>query len=436
MNIKNLYQYYKTCQGVVSTDSRNCPLGSLFFALKGDKFDGNQYAAQALATGAAYAVVDKPEVVDKESGRYLLVHDTLYALQQLANYHRQMLHTPILAITGTDGKTTTKELIAQVLLQKYKVHYTQGNFNNHIGVPLTLLSMTSEHEIGIIEMGANHPGEIKELSRIVQPNLGLITNVGKAHLEGFGSFEGVVRTKSELYDYLRGQRKGLAFVHADDPILTKQVEGISKILSYGTNSTADIIGKVKENKLKLAIQWEDSAIPEQQHCIQTQLIGDYNLPNLLAAITVGSYFKVSVEAIQEALTNYKPENNRSQYQETDLNNLIIDTYNANPSSMLAALHNFCTMPEQNKAVILGDMRELGANSLEEHQKIIDFLNTQNSIHKVILVGSEFAQTKHNYESYSSVEDLKDKLDKQPIRDHTILIKGSNGIHLFDIIDRL
>ena len=436
MNIKTLYEYYKSCHGIVATDSRKCPRGSLFFALKGDQFDGNKYAESALAAGAAYAVVDDPAVIEKESVQYLLVHDTLFTLQQLANYHRQILQTPILAITGTNGKTTTKELIAHILMKSYRVHYTQGNFNNHIGVPLTLLSMTSKHELGVIEMGANHPGEIKELTRIIEPNLGLVTNVGKAHLEGFGSFEGVIKTKSELYDYLKTLRKGVAFVNNDDAILMNKAKGISKVITYGTSSRASIIGSILDSQLTLSIQWVYQEQETNPQTIKTQLIGDYNFSNILAAITVGDYFKVPLTQIKEAIETYQPTNNRSQLQETKRNKLIIDAYNANPSSMLASLQNFCKIKAKNKMIILGDMRELGNSSLEEHQKIVDFITKQQSVQSVVLIGSEFGETNHPFQHYPTTEDYKKQLMQHPISNATILIKGSNGIRLSQLVELL
>ena len=434
MYVKTLYEYYKTCKGIVSTDSRNCPKNALFFALKGESFDGNKYASAALKNGAAYAVVDNPEVVEN-SNQYILVHDTLTALQQLANYHRQLLNTPIIAITGTNGKTTTKELIASILKRKYKTHYTQGNFNNHIGVPLTLLNMERTEEMAVIEMGANHLNEIRSLSRIVLPNYGLITNVGKAHLEGFGSFEGVIKTKTELYDYLRTKKGGTLFINHDDSILMDKAMDIPLKVTYGTTN-ADICGCIKDNNLTLTIEWYQAKTPQERHIIQTQLIGEYNLYNILAAITIGVYFKVPAEDIKLALEEYTPNNNRSQLKQTKFNQLIIDAYNANPTSMKAALSNFCKLKTSNKMVILGDMRELGKDSLLEHQKIVDFLQQQNQIKHIILVGKEFSKTNHTYSHFNNVESLKEQLIKRPIKDHTILIKGSNGIHLFDLTEQL
>ena len=436
MYIKSLYEYFKNCDYNVSTDSRNCPKGALFFALKGDNFDGNQYAENALKSGAAYAVVDNSEVIPEGSDRYILVHDTLLALQLMANYHRQLLNIPIIAITGTNGKTTSKELIATVLAKTYKVHYTQGNLNNHIGVPLTLLGLRSTDEIGVIEMGANHPGEIKDLSRIVQPTCGLITNVGKAHLEGFGSFEGVVNTKAELYDYLRLNRESTVFLNNDDELLKQKASGITYSLTYGTTDQADICGYVHSDSITLTLEWYESKRPTDKYRVKTQLVGDYNLYNILSAITIGLYYKVPIEDINEALASYSPSNNRSQLKKTAKNQLIIDAYNANPTSMLAALKNFSQIADENKLAILGDMRELGQDSDQEHQNILDFLSQDPAISQVILVGKEFGKLSSSYPHYASVDQLIEELQKNPIENHTILIKGSNGIQLFKTVEFL
>lgn len=436
MYIKSLYEYFRTCDYNVTTDSRNCPKGALFFALKGDNFDGNKYAASALENGAAYAVVDNPEVITTHTDRYILVHDTLLALQLMANYHRQLLDIPIIAITGTNGKTTTKELIAAVLEKTYKVHYTKGNFNNHIGVPLTLLGLRAWHEIGVIEMGANHPGEIKDLARIVQPTCGLITNVGKAHLEGFGSFEGVVNTKAELYDYLRLSRESTVFLNNDDKLLKDKAEGINYRLTYGTTEDADVCGKIGSDSITLTVEWKESKRPENEYSLSTQLVGDYNLYNILSAISIGLYYKVPVEEINQALSDYKPSNNRSQLKSTAKNQLIIDAYNANPTSMHAALKNFSQIKAKNKLAILGDMRELGQDSAAEHQNILNYLSTTPDINQVYLVGKEFGKLDSKYSSFEDVSKLIEDLKANPIQDHTVLIKGSNGINLSKIVDFL
>lgn len=414
---------------VITTDSRDCPEGSIFFALKGETFNGNAYAAAALEKGCAYAVVDEEEYATDD--RCILVDDVLTALQQLANEHRRALGTRIVGVTGTNGKTTTKELIATVLQQKYNVLYTQGNFNNHIGVPKTLLRLTKEHEIAVIEMGANHPGEIKTLVDIVEPDCGIITNVGKAHLEGFGSFEGVIRTKGELYDKLRATADSLIFIDADNEHLVKIATGLRQV-KYGVESDAtdlSVKGEVIDCAPFLHFSW--SGKDSGQHEVQTHLIGAYNIYNMLAAATIGLYFGVTPEQVDDALANYIPSNNRSQLTVTDSNKLIVDTYNANPTSMAAALRNFTLMVVSPKMAILGDMRELGDVSAEEHQKVVDYLQ-ENGISDVWLVGSEFGKTDCPYRKFADVAAVKEEIAQHPIRDKYILIKGSNGVRLFEL----
>lgn len=436
MYIKSLYEYFKSCNYTVSTDSRSCPKDSLFFALKGDNFDGNKYAANALENGAAYAVVDNPDYVVEGSDQYIFVHDTLLALQLMANYHRQMQQIPVIGITGTNGKTTTKELIAAILEKKYKVHYTKGNFNNHIGVPLTLLGIRADDEIAVIEMGASHPGEIRDLARIAQPDYVLITNIGKAHIEGFGSFENILKTKMELYDYIKLNRAGTVFLNNDDEILKNKVDGIKTVLTYGQSDKADICGSIQLDSLTLSIDWAEKTHPEKVFSVNTKLVGDYNLYNVLAAITIGVYFKVSNEDINEALTEYSPSNNRSQLVQTKTNRLIVDAYNANPTSMHAALDNFCLIKEENKAVILGDMKELGAESISEHQSIIDLLERHPEITPVILVGSEFGKVNRKFLHFADKDALLKELSVKLIENKTILIKGSNSTQLYKIVDAL
>lgn len=436
MYIKSLYEYFKSCNYTVSTDSRSCPKDSLFFALKGDNFDGNKYAANALENGAAYAVVDNPDYVVEGSDQYIFVHDTLLALQLMANYHRQMQQIPVIGITGTNGKTTTKELIAAILEKKYKVHYTKGNFNNHIGVPLTLLGIRADDEIAVIEMGASHPGEIRDLARIAQPDYVLITNIGKAHIEGFGSFENILKTKMELYDYIKLNRAGTVFLNNDDEILKNKVDGIKTVLTYGQSDKADICGSIQLDSLTLSIDWAEKTHPEKVFSVNTKLVGDYNLYNVLAAITIGVYFKVSNEDINEALTEYSPSNNRSQLVQTKTNRLIVDAYNANPTSMHAALDNFRLIKEENKAVILGDMKELGAESISEHQSIIDLLERHPEITPVILVGSEFGKVNRKFLHFADKDALLKELSVKPIEHKTILIKGSNSTQLYTIVNAL
>ena len=413
---------------VITTDSRDCPQGSIFFALKGDTFNGNQYAAAALEKGCAYAVVDEAEYAVDD--RFILVPDVLTALQQLANEHRRALGTRIIGVTGTNGKTTTKELIATVLSKKYNVLYTQGNFNNHIGVPKTLLRLTKEHEIAVIEMGANHPGEIKTLVDIVEPDCGIITNVGKAHLEGFGSFEGVIKTKGELYDFLRTKSGAKVFIDADNEHLMGIANGL-ELVKYGVETKAsDVVvkGEVKACDPFLRFTWNGGEV-------QTHLIGAYNIYNMLAAATIGLHFGVTPEQVNEALAGYIPSNNRSQLTVTDRNKLIVDTYNANPTSMMAALKNFTLMTVSPKMAILGDMRELGSVSAAEHQKVIDYLKKEH-IDDVWLVGEEFGKTVCNYRKFHKVDEVKQVLNANPVTGKYILIKGSNGIKLFELPELL
>ena len=351
MSIIDLYDLF-IHNPQITTDSRNCPKGSIFFALKGDKFDGNQYAGKALASGCVYAVIDNPDYYIGE--RTILVDNVLKTLQQLAHHHRKVLGLPIIGITGTNGKTTTKELLAAVLSTKFNLLYTEGNFNNHIGVPLTLLRLTHDHEMAVIEMGASHPGDIKELVDIVHPNYGIITNVGRAHLEGFGSFEGVIRTKGELYDYIR-RSKGKIFIKKENEYLQSIAKGIEQI-TYGNGDDAFASGQVVSCDPFLVFNWKQQG---KLHTVETHMIGSYNLDNVLAAVAVGRFFKIPAERISRAIAAYEPTNNRSQFKKTENNELIIDAYNANPSSMKVALDNFITMPVQPKAIILGDMRELG-----------------------------------------------------------------------------
>ena len=425
MDISALYKCFTEC-GVVTTDSRNCPEGSMFIALKGDTFNGNAYAHQALGKGCRYAVVDEEEYAAGGNSRILLVDDCLKALQELAHYHRCQLGTTIIGITGTNGKTTTKELIATVLQKKYEVLYTQGNLNNHIGVPLTLLRLTSEHELAVIEMGANHPGEIKALTHIVEPDYGIITNVGKAHLEGFGSFEGVIKTKGELYEYLRDNGKHIIFLDKDNEHLIPISQGLTRIC-YGVREGEGlyISGKLRACAPFLSFEWEHEGHPFE---VETHLIGTYNMKNALAAITVGCFFNVPSEQICEALASYVPHNNRSQLTETVDNKLIVDAYNANPTSMMAALENFRLMDVSRKMVILGDMKELGETAHDEHQKIADYLD-ECKFDRVILVGDEFGKVIPPFEHYKDVTLLMESLKKYKPKGYYILIKGSNSMKL-------
>ncbi|MDP2339115.1 MAG: UDP-N-acetylmuramoyl-tripeptide--D-alanyl-D-alanine ligase [Bacteroidota bacterium] len=429
MNIASLYDIFRN-HPLVTTDSRNISSNSIFFALKGDTFNGNTFAGGALLKGAAFAVIDEPDFA--VSDRYIVVDNVLLCLQQLARYHRDQLGLPILAITGTNGKTTTKELIAAVLLKKFKVNFTQGNLNNHIGVPLTILSMNGDTEFGVVEMGANHPGEIKILCGIANPDFGIITNIGKAHLEGFGSFEGVIQTKSELYDFLR-EKSGKCFLNADNPLLIKQAENLEQI-SYGKSTDYFMAGELASTDNFLVVK---ALFPKGWLYLHSKLVGDYNFENLLAAACVGKYFEVDPLKIQKALAEYTPSNNRSQLIRKEKNILIMDAYNANPTSMMAALSNFASMNNDSKCVILGDMLELGDASAEEHQKITDYIEEQNFTN-IFLVGPQFKNTKDRTEKkkFDHVELLSNYLKTQPIENKFILIKGSRGIHLEKILEFL
>ena len=426
MNTEALYALYKE-HSLVTTDSRKCPEGSIFFALKGETFDGNNYALQALEKGCAFAVVDNPDVA-KQDERLILVPDVLAALQELAAYHRKAWGKTVLQITGTNGKTTTKELISAVLSEGKSVLYTEGNLNNHIGVPLTLLRIKPEHDIAVIETGANHPGEIANLCRIVEADYGLITNVGRAHLEGFGSFEGVKQTKGELYDDLHKRGKKI-FLNAFDEDLLQMAQSREFVL--WEDALPYVEGRVSEATPFVEMQWraEDDA---PWHTVKTNLIGAYNIANLRAAVTIGLHFGITPQQINHALEVYKPTNSRSELRKVGSNRLIIDAYNANPSSMKAALTNFSFFGDKHKMVILGDMRELGAESLEEHRRIAKQLQDME-LERIWLVGEEFSKAAtEGMRVFKDVEEVKEALKAEPISDSTILIKGSNGTKLYQL----
>lgn len=427
MSIIDLYDLF-IHNPQITTDSRNCPKGSIFFALKGDKFDGNQYAGKALASGCVYAVIDNPDYYIGE--RTILVDNVLKTLQQLAHHHRKVLGLPIIGITGTNGKTTTKELLAAVLSTKFNLLYTEGNFNNHIGVPLTLLRLTHDHEMAVIEMGASHPGDIKELVDIVHPNYGIITNVGRAHLEGFGSFEDVIRTKGELYDYIR-RSKGKIFIKKENEYLQSIAKGIEQI-TYGNGDDAFASGQVVSCDPFLVFNWKQQG---KLHTVETHMIGSYNLDNVLAAVAVGRFFKIPAERISRAIAAYEPTNNRSQFKKTDNNELIIDAYNANPSSMKVALDNFITMPVQPKAIILGDMRELGPTSDELHAEVVEQIK-KGQFDKVFLCGEHFSKVGKEFSPFATTEAMTEELRKQPLKGYHILIKGSHSMGLEKLADIL
>jgi UDP-N-acetylmuramoyl-tripeptide--D-alanyl-D-alanine ligase len=428
MTIPELYELFVE-HLTVTTDSRNCPPGSIFFALKGENFDGNNFAEKALEAGCSYSVIDNPGFAKNE--KMILVDDVLQTLQQLARHHRETLDTPVIAITGTNGKTTTKELTAAVLSQQYNVLYAQGNLNNHIGMPLTLLNLKPEHEYAVIEMGANHAGEIKALCEIALPDYGLITNVGLAHLEGFGSFEGVVKAKGELFDFLR-ENNGLVFINQESRHLMSMAYGLD-VCPYGSQmkDITFVAGRVLSQNPLLELEWFHDF--GESYTVRTNLAGDYNLWNALAAISVGLFFMVDVPLINDAISAYKPVNNRSQFQKTDNNELIIDTYNANPDSMNAALENFCLLQAPQKAVILGDMLELGEKSRDLHREIVSKLNSYD---KVLLCGKNFSEVGAQFDCFGNTDDLADYLHRFPLNGYSILIKGSHGIHLEKIIELL
>ena len=424
MELSELYKIYLK-HPVVTTDSRNCPPDSVFFALKGDRFNGNLFAESALEKGCAYAVVDEWD--KPQNPRIIVVENVLQTLQKLANHHRKKLKITIVGITGTNGKTTTKELLAGILSKEFNVAFTQGNFNNHIGVPLTLLSINKSHEIGVIEMGASHPGEIRELCEIAEPNIGLITNIGKAHIEGFGSVENIVKTKCELYDFIR-EHEGKVFVNKDNATLNEMSEGMDRILYGRDNADLFVSGTLSAETPFLHFDWN---FFEHPHRVKTHLVGEYNLDNALAAAAIGKYFGINAEYISKALETYQPQNNRSQFERTQNNDLIIDAYNANPTSMKAMLDFFAKIPtDLPKAVILGEMKELGSIAAEEHRKMLEYLGEQ-SFDRTYLVGGIFKETEKlpRAQVFETVEQLTDELKKNPLKGHYVLLKGSHSVHL-------
>lgn len=422
--IEKIYQLYSQ-RYLVTTDSRKVEPGCVFVALKGEHFDGNDFAYQVASDNiAACVIADRKDLPQHE--RLFIVDDSLTTLQELAKLHRERCNTPIIGITGTNGKTTTKELVASVLSQKYNIIYTQGNFNNHLGVPLTLLQIKPETEIAVVEMGANHPKEIELLCSLAQPNFGIITNIGKAHIEGFGSFEGVVKTKNELYDYLRNTN-GKVFLNNDNPLLKELAHDLTSV-SYGKDDSADYKASILSSNPYLSIKWNGMEI-------NTNLVGDYNFENVMAAITVGCYFNIEQELIIKALENYSPTNNRSQFIKTEKNEVVMDAYNANPVSMSNSVRNFRNISDENHLLILGDMKELGKESVNEHQEILNLVKSL-SFNNVILVGSEFNKINSGFISFLNVEELICHINNNEIRGKKILIKGSHSIHLEKIINLL
>ena len=415
MKIPAIYTLYSD-HFLVDTDTRSIRKNTIFFALKGDNFNGNKYAEEALRLGAKYAVVDEEKFVTNKN--IILVVNVLKTLQELANYHRKQLKIPIIGLTGSNGKTTTKELINAVLSEKYKTTATKGNLNNHIGVPLTLLSITPKTEIGIVEMGANHLKEIEFLCNIAQPDFGYITNFGKAHLEGFGGIEGVIKGKSELYSYIEKNKK-IAFVNPNDEIQVEKTKNINSI------PFSKEIHFVDANPF-VALTFGETNI-------KSNLIGAYNFANITAAITIGTYFNVDKKTIKKAIESYVPTNNRSQIIEKEFNKIILDAYNANPSSMEVALENFASLKENSKTIILGDMFELGKTSKQEHQNIVD-LATKLGFDNLFFVGENFYQTKTEKHQFKTFDDLELHIKNNPLKHQSILIKGSRGMRLERVLD--
>ncbi len=433
MNISNLYEIYKKNPSV-QTDTRKLKKGDIFFSLKGPNFNGNEFTKKAIDEGASYVVIDEKEF--EIPGKTILVDNVLITLQQLARHHRQQFLTlsrnggiPFIAITGSNGKTTTKELIHSVLSTTYKTYTTEGNLNNHIGVPLTILKIKDDAEMAVVEMGANHIGEIASYCQIALPTHGLITNCGKAHLEGFGSEEGVRKAKGELFDYLRMLTHGYAFVMWDYDYLQKMSKGISGVIKYGTKGDAHVIGKVSKNDPLLEVEI-NQGLNEKK--IKTQLVGEYNLPNVLAAITVGTFFKVPEAKIKSAIENYIPSNSRSQLIHQGTNKIILDAYNANPSSMKLVIENFSKI-RGDKVLILGSMAELGKESKKEHTAIIEQIKSFKWKH-VALVGNEFQKTNHPFLQFKNSSEVKDWFLQQEFENTNILIKGSRSMQMEKTID--
>ncbi len=424
MRIEELYQLY-LAHPVVQTDTRKLKEGDLFFALKGNNFNGNRFALQALEMGAAYAIVD--EAPELENPRIIIVADVLSTLQELAKYHRQQFKIPFLAITGSNGKTTTKELIHAVLSSAFKTYTTEGNLNNHIGIPLTLLKVKPDAEIAVIEMGANHQKEIEGYCKYAQPNYGLINNVGKAHLEGFGGIEGVKKGKGELYDYIKST-EGAIFINVDFDYLREMSAGISNRVTYGT-ANAFTTGKLLASEPFLQVEITSN---HSVGIISTQLVGDYNLPNVLAAVCVGLHFGVAANKIKQAIEAYKPSNSRSQLIEAGSNKIILDAYNANPSSMKLALENFAKLQAHKKVLMLGGMAEMGQASVAEHQAIIDLIALHHW-NQVVLVGGDFGKLNHPYLYFSTSAEAKEWYKNQSFINTHLLIKGSRSMKMEEIL---
>lgn len=425
MQIEDLYKIFIEYPSI-QTDTRKLQKGDLFFALKGDNFNGNLFAKNALIAGAAYAIID--ETIDDTDERLIKTDDVLKTLQALAKYHRQQFNIPFIAITGSNGKTTSKELVHQVLSSTFKTYTTKGNLNNHIGIPLTILSVKKDAEIAVIEMGANHQKEIESYCLYTMPTHGIITNCGKAHLEGFGGIEGVKKAKGELFDYLRANN-GTAFIMNDYDYLREMSTGIKTIKTYGTVD-ADIVGNVNESNQFLEVNITKGSSIQN---IQTNLVGGYNLPNVLLAVSVGKYFNVPDEKIKSSLESYVPSNSRSQLIEQGNNKIILDAYNANPTSMKAAIENFAKMPVADKVLILGGMMELGNESIAEHLSVIKLI--ESFIWKnVVLVGGDFNKVPNDYINFENSSEAKDWFKQQGFEHAGILIKGSRSMQMEKVLE--
>lgn len=427
MTIEEIYNIYLQYPSV-QTDTRKLKSGDIFFALKGDNFNGNTFAKQAIEAGAAYAVIDEKEF--EIPGKTILTDNVLNTLQQLAKHHREQFTIPFIAITGSNGKTTTKELIHAVLSTTFKTYTTEGNLNNHIGIPLTILKIKADAEIAVIEMGANHQGEIASYCQYTLPTHGLITNCGKAHLEGFGGIEGVRKGKGELFDYLRTLTHGHAFVNWDYDYLQTMSKGISGIIKYGTTADAHVCGVVLKNDPFLQVSITQGM---DEKIIATQLVGEYNLPNVLAAVTIGKFFKVAETKIKSSIENYTPSNSRSQLIQKGSNTIILDAYNANPSSMKLAIENFAKLKSEHKLLLLGAMAELGEESLEEHEAIIDVISKYKWEH-VALVGGDFLQINHPYLKFKNAGEAKEWLQQQSFENSHLLVKGSRSMQMEKVLD--
>jgi len=425
MTIENLYKIFLQYPSI-QTDTRKLKTGDIFFALKGPNFNANNFALQALQQGAAYAVID--ELIDDDNNQLIKVDDVLITLQQLAKHHRQQFKIPFIAITGSNGKTTTKELVSAALASHYKIYTTQGNLNNHIGVPLTLLSIKQDAEIAVIEMGANHQKEIESYCSYTLPTHGIITNTGKAHLEGFGGIEGVKKGKGELFDFLKNNN-GTAFINWDYDYLQEMSKGIQQIIKYGTHH-ADYIGSIKISEPFLQVAFSKGI---NINTIQTNLVGDYNLPNVLCAVAVAKHFNVPEEKIKQSIQNYIPSNSRSQMIEKGSNKIILDAYNANPSSVKAAIENFAKMNAANKIIMLGGMMELGETSIAEHANIVCLIE-QYKWKEVILVGGDFKTTHNNFLYFNNAREAKQWLQQQHLQNTYLLVKGSRSMQMEKVLE--